>query len=321
MRPKRAPSRVLTALLLLVGIVLVVGSLVSSSPSVCGLCHGAQARSLAASPHRNVGCYGCHLASGGWSVLEAKSEELFTMYPAYLGGRRSVSAGVRISRAACTACHEWTPETASAGGVRIVHAKCAAAPAKCDSCHSDVAHPGAVRWARTTDMGACIGCHAATDARVGCSACHVGEAPKSRPATGTLGVVHGRRWEKTHGMADLRTCSACHQPSKCASCHETTLPHPVGFAASHGGQARAAGAKCSMCHQDSAMCDACHGLPMPHPADIRPKHGTLATSLDDPRCLKCHREFDCRNCHARHGHPRSTDGSLKSRPLPSGATP
>ena len=80
--------------------------------------------------------------------------------------------------------------------------------------------------------------------------------------------------------------------------------------------ASSAWARGRACHKDPAVCQDCHGLPMPHPADFRPQHAKVATSRADVRCRKCHTEYDCRNCHARHAHPKTTDGTIPSSRLP-----
>jgi hypothetical protein len=166
-------------------------------------------------------------------------------------------------------------------------------------------------------MGGCLGCHDTKRASVKCATCHTKKVAVARPVQGSLKAAHGSTWKSAHGLADLRTCTACHEPPYCVKCHGTTLPHPSGFMATHGPDAMKPGAACTTCHSDRAVCDSCHGIDMPHPADWRPKHTAAATTRSDPKCLKCHEEFDCRNCHAGHAHPGTTKGTLGSKRLPS----
>jgi hypothetical protein len=316
----RAPLRVAAALVLLAAVLVVIGSVVSSHPAVCTLCHGSHADAMVTSAHRGIACYDCHLPSGGWSIIDAKTNEFLSMYPAYATGRRvsSGGSGSRISRAACTTCHlAVLSGTTSAKGLKIVHSVCAAAPGKCDACHAEVAHPGAIRWTRSIDMGGCVGCHDAKSAPVKCVACHTKKVELGKPVKGSLQAAHGAAWKKTHGLADLRTCATCHEASYCVTCHGTTLPHPSGFMATHGKEAMKPVSGCASCHSDRSVCDSCHGIDMPHPAGWRPKHSSAATTRSDAKCLKCHDEFDCRNCHAGHAHPGTTNGTLGSERLPS----
>jgi hypothetical protein len=172
---KRAPVRVAAALVLLSAVLLAIGSVVTSHPAVCTLCHGGHADAMATSAHRGIPCYDCHLPAGGWSIIDAKTDEFLSMYPAYASGRRvgQSGSGSRISRAACTACHLGVLSgTTKAKDLKIVHATCASEQGKCDTCHSEVAHPGAVRWPRSIDMGVCLGCHDSKSASVQCATCH-----------------------------------------------------------------------------------------------------------------------------------------------------
>ncbi|MDO8915859.1 MAG: hypothetical protein Q7W16_07245 [Coriobacteriia bacterium] len=305
------------ALALLMCVLSAVGLIVSSNPALCALCHTRQADSLASSPHSGIGCYDCHLPAGGWSLMEAKANEVFSMYPAFASGGAVTGSGTRISRAACVACHpKVLSGTSSARGLRVRHAECAAAPAKCDSCHSDAAHAGTARHVRRVDMGECIACHTAENVTGVCRSCHVREPAVTKPTTGTLGVVHGPGSRETHAMADERACRTCHEPAFCDSCHGTLRAHPAGFALVHGKAALKPGATCTSCHKDPTMCADCHGLPMPHPASFQARHAKAATSLADARCRQCHTEQECRDCHTRHAHPTTTDGTIPSSRLP-----
>lgn len=310
---RRISRRTLVAAGALIACLVATSLYVSSQPAVCGSCHGAQSRALAESPHSGVACYSCHLHAGAWSLIEAKATEVFAMYPASLLGREVAGAGVRVPRASCAGCHADLDYRSPAGMMRIEHSSCAPPPVKCDSCHSETAHPGAIRWRRAPDMDACTGCHVTSEAPVECDACHVGELP-SGLGGGTLAVTHGANWRQTHGMADLRACSICHEDRHCVKCHGTRLPHPASFLNGHGRESLEPGAQCDSCHRGGQVCDACHGLPMPHPPDIRPAHTTLARSWTDPHCLKCHRDVDCLNCHVGHAHPGSTQGWIGSIP-------
>lgn len=310
----RISRKRLIAVGVFVVLALAVGLGVSSQPAICGACHTAQARALSESPHEGVACYACHLQAGAWSLIEAKGTETLAMYPSYIIGRRVSGAGTRISRGSCVACHADLDQALPATGeMLITHSSCAPPPVKCDTCHSEDAHPGAVRWTRKSDMDACVACHVTAEATLDCEVCHSGEPPRGLGG-GTLAVTHGPGWRQTHGMADLRTCSLCHDDRACIECHGTRLPHPVSFLNGHGEESLEPEAKCDTCHHGGQVCDSCHGIPMPHPVDFRPQHTTLAESWTDPRCMKCHRDVDCLNCHVGHAHPGSTNGWIGTTP-------
>lgn len=297
-------------------IVVVALTAATSSPRACAVCHPRQSAALAEAGHTGVGCYACHLAAGPWSFLEHKTREIGSMYPAYIAGRRTPAAGTRVSRAACVGCHRAALSgTITADGLIIAHESCAPYPAKCDACHSDAAHPTHA-GSRGANMDECLSCHVDNDAPLRCERCHASDVPTQTVSAGTLAVTHGPNRERTHGLADLRTCSTCHDQSECAECHNTRLPHPDSFMLEHGDQARQPDARCAECHRTREFCDSCHGSPMPHPDTFRRDHMTAATSRRDDRCLRCHREYDCANCHARHVHPEGTDGTLGSDRMP-----
>lgn len=306
------------AIALFVVVLGVASTVVSSQPVTCRLCHASQAGALAASDHRDVSCYRCHLASGIWSLPQQKAAELFGMYPAFLLNRGLSGPVQRVSRTACTSCHSLGSGVATGGGLRIRHRECVPADEKCDTCHAASAHGTALRWTRGADMGACLSCHVKNGAAEECTACHVRAPRDRRPTTASLGIIHGSRWRTTHAVGDLKSCPVCHSDADCSRCHGTQLPHPAGFLATHGAASLSSKAKCSSCHRDRTMCDDCHGLPMPHPASFRAKHARIATSPDDPQCLTCHARADCDNCHSAHQHPTTTQGTLSSKRLPKG---
>lgn len=304
----------ISAIVLAVAAVLfVVGS---SSPKFCGACHAMRpyVESHANSTHTGASCYDCHLAEGNWSLVEHKAAEFFRMYPtALLGRARDGLPGPasEVARARCLECHgEGQDVAALVGGLRILHSTCSPSPASCDECHSAVPHGAEVRWIREPVMEDCVGCHAELGAPLDCDTCHAAKIETERLATGPWSVTHGPQWRTTHGLGDVRTCVACHTPSKCAGCHGVELPHPRDFPNEHGTLAISGLQDCLVCHDKPSFCDDCHGIEMPHPKTFRPEHSSITTDTSDPSCLGCHRESDCGECHIRHTHPGRTDGTL-----------
>lgn len=313
---KPRPHLIITVLSL-AALVLIVTLAVGSLPSACGACHTMRpyAASLNTSAHAGVNCYDCHLAAGTWDWPAFKAHELLGMYPRSLVKAELDAPATRVSRTACLKCHEDVLEdVVEANGLRIRHATCAPA-SSCDACHAATAHLETTRWVSEPAMEDCIGCHRDENAPANCDLCHAGKSTAERLTRGPWAITHGPDWESTHGMGDLRTCDACHDDRKCASCHGIKLPHPMDFGSTHPAVALEVPDSCDTCHDRTAFCDACHGVPMPHADDFLPKHSSLVTTTSDPTCIRCHKEVDCKRCHVAHTHPGSTDGTL-GRDLP-----
>jgi hypothetical protein len=50
---------------------------------------------------------------------------------------------------------------------------------------------------------------------------------------------------------------------------------------------------------------------MPHPDGFLPDHSSVAAGYFDEACLSCHDINDCMDCHVRHTHPGTTEGTLR----------
>lgn len=306
-------------LAVLAGLVVVVAALaaVTSSPASCRSCHAMRpfADSLKQSPHAQVTCYRCHLERGVWSFPSQKAAEWTSMLGASLRGTGLSGTTTPVSSAACLRCHARVKRgVVEAKGIRIDHSSCAAAPAACTDCHSAVAHGATTRWVATPVMEECVRCHAEKDAPTACDSCHKGKRERERLRVGPWQVTHGKTWQATHGLGDLRFCRTCHPSDYCVRCHATPLPHGADFGRTHGAQAKLTGAKCLTCHDKQQLCDSCHKIEMPHPAGFLPKHSALAKSLGEKTCRRCHDEVDCTACHEAHVHPGRTDGTLGTGP-------
>lgn len=293
-------------------VVLVTGGWYSSLDATCASCHGEQAARVADSAHTSTACYDCHLDSA-WDFVDRKGSELFRMYPRAIGGVKLDGPGRRVSRAACTKCHANAPSgVLESKGLRIKHDRCAEEPSPCDTCHGAVAHGEAVRWRRAAIMDDCLACHERTGSPVECDTCHSGRLERDRVTTGPWQVTHGPRWQQTHGMGDLDSCAACHEPAKCVSCHKIEVPHRTDIYNSHGKLAAREDPGCPTCHTNASWCTSCHGMEMPHPAGFLKAHAKSSRSRQDSRCLACHAPEDCVNCHEAHVHPGMTQGRLGS---------
>ena len=295
---------VLGLLVALTALVAVAGSF----QPACGLCHGDQSQTLAKTSHAETGCYGCHLASGAWSLPSQKASELLAMYPKAVVGAGYRGSVTLTSARQCLKCHSGVlAEKTEGKALRIQHSTCAKG-STCDTCHSGVAHPDATRGTGAPVMEDCIACHRREGGPVQCDACHVGDVKPSVVSRGPWQVIHGRDWKKTHGMGQVDSCATCHLPGFCSDCHKVPVPHPLEFGSTHGELAMRDPESCATCHMSKRFCDACHGIAMPHPADFLKRHATLARGTKDPSCLRCHAAVDCGNCHENHVHPGGTQG-------------
>ena len=199
----------------------------------------------------------------------------------------------------------------------------------CTSCHGAAAAPS------MPSMAQCTSCHAADQPAAppySCQTCHTGQLAQPSPTATTPALASGKRlmpgdhtidWIKRHGplsRAAGDTCSSCHTPPSCASCHGSQQAgpykaHPPNFIAIHNAAARSDMASCTDCHKVETFCTSCHArtLNLPdapssppprlayHPPgwlDARSagNHGVQARrNISD--CASCHQERDCVSCH------------------------
>jgi hypothetical protein len=300
MQTRVTPRLAVLGIALLLSLPLVVaGVTVGAGRPMCDLCHGSMTRADVS--HRTVGCAACH-SSGSAGAVGLASEVAYRMAPRSLVGTSSGPV-VETSREACLACHAEVLESVTAtGGLRISHRYCAAA-ASCDACHALVAHGGGVRWQRGPVMEDCTSCHVRQKIGVGCGMCHSEQEESERVAIGPWQVTHGANWRKTHGLGRLESCVICHPRDYCVRCHKVAVPHEESFGSTHGASAIADRPACLSCHGTGRFCDGCHRMPMPHPAGFLGRHSTVAMTIDDPICARCHPREMCVRCHNTHIHP------------------
>ena len=147
-----------------------------------------------------------------------------------------------------------------------------------------------------------MACHRTESRPITCDTCHLERGQRERVRTGPWQATHGPSWRKTHGMGSLRFCATCHPPDYCVQCHGTALPHDESFGSTHGATAKRDLAACKKCHDYETVCTPCHGVPMPHEKGYLKIHSSKTSSVNDPKCTKCHRVDDCVFCHVRHVH-------------------
>ncbi len=227
--------------------------------------------------------------------------------------------------AACTACHNHQQDFAEA---------------RCAPCHTDLkgfkpqtafAHEG--DWLRTHGSLArgsaesCAACHDQTY----CAECHSPQTAAGRPSIVfpervDRSFIHRGDYVSRHMIeagASPGSCSRCHGPAFCQSCHEEqglskfvegfrhppshdrpnwATPATVGAMPGHGHAARRDISSCAGCHDQgaAATCVGCHqvggiatdnnpgNLNGPHPSSFVSKHrGEDKTK--NAMCMACHR--------------------------------
>lgn len=273
---------------------------------------------LEGSVHEGIGCRVCHETApvaNGVALVADYYRSLVTTdpLPVYFsfGPPR---------RAACLTCHanDWSSDASRTARIpHPAHQRVASEKRDCVTCHKWIAHLETVMQKHKTMpfSGVCVayGCHVGTKATAQCFDCHH--------------VLHedGKRWDATHPTVVKATgenacLETCHQVAQCRLCHTTGErpkfsgpPIEVGAkpieelhvkkdwtARYHGTEALKDEARCMLCHVSEAQCADCHRE--------RPRfHGSTATwigrhkkatkRVDDPRCLTCHEEAWCEDCH------------------------
>lgn len=284
-------------------VLFLIAGAVGSSQRACVTCHTDYAKAQGQTAHSSVRCAACH-APGLAGRIGIAGVVVGRMLPAQLLGIPVAGPVTQTSRQACLACHSQVTQTVSSGtnGLRIKHATCART-GSCDSCHSTTGHGTLTRWKREPIMQDCTACHVAQNASVACTACHVGKTTNERLAVGPWQVTHGPNWQVTHGMGKLDSCVSCHPKDYCVQCHKVVVPHDATFGSQHGQAAILDRQACLTCHKTETFCNACHGIEMPHPAGFLKTHSSVAKSVDNPTCQRCHTTDTCDRCHVAHVHP------------------
>lgn len=287
---------------LLLAVVAAVGVTAVTLPG-CVSCHdsGDFATETAGLPHADVSCVSCHVDPSVGGRLSFASRQLFHMIVPVVRDLDRSYAAVPAER--CISCHEAvrTAGTQGSRGLRIDHVQCAAG-IQCSQCHSATAHGTATTWPRTPRMEQCYTCHGATNKVIGCDSCHAERREEQRVQAGTFSVTHGPNWESTHGMGEMRSCGACHEPEKCMKCHGAGVPHAGDFLSQHAKFSTQTEARCTSCHLET-FCTGCHEYPMPHDEAFIIGHSDIVDTDGDTRCLTCHAQSDCTGCHESHVHP------------------
>ncbi|MDO8666018.1 MAG: cytochrome c3 family protein [Gemmatimonadales bacterium] len=325
-------------------------------PERCLMCHAPEA----ASHLEQESCTQCHRVLTEARALTAADIARFPKPPSHDSGwvfsHRRAAAGPTCAtchaREFCASCH------VNAAGVEAVRAlptdERVAALARAR--HVTYREPSSHRSASFVrshgllareSAAACGNCHA----RESCLTCHreeervgpVALLPR-RTRGGARGVDlrdmrppdHSPDFQLRHRTAAAggdATCSRCHSPSYCASCHAGAASpgfHGLDFVERHAENAYTRENDCAACHQPEAFCVQCHRAtgraaaraPIGRFHDAQPAwvfgHGGVARRAIE-NCASCHAQADCLQCHSAsvgwrvNPHGRSFNAGLGDR--------
>ena len=251
--------------------------------------------------HRdNSACRKCHtkfLPSG------------FPVRTGFPRARIRFSHSLHTRSVACRACHRGIDGSRTLSGRHVPRM------AQCRSCH-----------ARRKVSNTCLTCHVRKDAR------HLRTRfPEGRLIPGPKqGILdHGPGFARNHKAAATskpQACQSCHRRSECVACHaakrRVLSVHPGNYIHRHGSDVRAHPGSCRTCHQRQRFCLDCHQRMGVAKSTSTTPYGGLHRKFHPPgwasavsrspaanrhaiharrnmaACTSCHRQSDCRRCHA-----------------------
>lgn len=306
------------AVLVVVGVAVALVS--TSTPEFFSRYHLLERRyvNLGNSAHEDIGCRTCHetnvVKNGAQLVGDFyRSMVETTATPVYF------SFGAPTNDA-CLQCHEtnWSHEESQTARIpHPAHLSVAAETRQCTSCHKWTAHREAYldKHKEMPFSGVCVayGCHVGTKDTEQCFNCHH--------------VLHeaNETWRTEHPavikVAGANSCvESCHTTAQCQQCHTTGVrPEFQGqkietsmraiealhvrddwTGSPHGDEALKDRSKCLLCHETEGECQECH---LERPAFHEGtdtwigRHVKVAVAVDDPRCIECHEQRYCDDCH------------------------
>ena len=207
---------------------------------------------------RNYQCTVCH-PQFGHGIEEIRRPDMMSCYRCH--GTVHSRAGV-IATEDCLACHPADFELKP-------------------SDHTTSFEAGAHKERAGEDSSYCAMCHQPEF----CVECHTGRKERE---DGTLSdkvipADHAvAEWLSTHGGLYFKqegACGSCHDSASCKLCHQTVMPHPPTWLASHAPEEGTEGGDCNVCHTDRSSCQNCH-------------HEQVRRSeLIAANCVPCHDEM------------------------------
>ncbi|MDO8880862.1 MAG: hypothetical protein Q7W44_08710 [Coriobacteriia bacterium] len=270
------------------------------------------------SAHEGIGCRTCHETQVLVNGLELVAD--------FYTGLIETTATPQYftfdapTNDACLSCHvnDWSIDASRNARIpHPAHARVASETRPCTGCHKWTAHFETYldKHKEMPFSGVCVayGCHVGTKAAEQCYDCHH--------------VLHesNEQWRTEHPAVIRATgqnacLEGCHTVAECQQCHTTGerpvfdgLPIEVSMKSIevlhvrddwtedfHGTEALRGRDRCLLCHQDEGECGECH---RERPAFHGPvtawigRHKNHTSELDDPRCIECHEQAYCDDCH------------------------
>jgi len=205
----------------------------------------------------------------------------------------------------CESCHESFPHTEKGATVPdmqscyrchgVQHAtQGEVATEKCEACHPKEFElvpdnhtkkfvKGDHKKRADEDPAYCAMCHPGSF----CVGCHTGESDSpNAPDEPVVPADHRRAdWAGKHGPLFLDgqgACGSCHTDQSCKRCHQTAMPHPVGWISDHKPAPGVTNEDCNVCHTDRDSCQKCHHQ------DVQ------SGELIAENCTPCHEEMKTR---------------------------
>lgn len=270
------------------------------------------------SKHKDVSCAECH--QGDQSSVGYRFALVRDFYRSLAGAKSKSPDAVRLQRPtrdACLKCHEEAWSIDSAKLLRVphpAHDRAADETRDCVKCHKWTAHVERYQEKHKnipfTGICTSYGCHVGTKSKNECRFCHHSQS------------FAEAKWRDLHPKVVQASGSSscldyCHETKQCRDCHTAGKEPKMGKGSvsaavgsisrlhsepkwldKHGKKAREDRTRCFYCHGSDAECKECHSR--------RPKfHETKAVWLgrhqevgkDKSRCLACHTEKECSDCH------------------------
>lgn len=307
-------------MVLLVGAAVAVPLAATSTPEFFSRYHLLERRyvNLGNSAHEGIGCRACHETEPLVNGIQLVGDFYSSIVTA--GPTPSYFTFSPPTNDACLACHEedWSDEASRTARIpHPAHQRVAEETRQCTDCHKWTAHFESYmdKHKEMPFSGVCVayGCHVGTKQTDECFDCHH--------------VLHeaNEQWRTEHPRVIKTTgpnaCTeGCHTVDQCQQCHTTGerpefdgLPIEVGMQSIerlhvrddwterfHGAEALKGRDRCLLCHQDEGECGECHrNRPDFHgkPLTWIGRHSEQSEAVDDPRCIECHEQTWCNECH------------------------
>ncbi|MDB4969781.1 MAG: hypothetical protein JWN44_5470 [Myxococcales bacterium] len=243
----------------------------------------------------------------------------------------------------------WRDAVPLAGGdvIKVPHERHRAGGVECLACHETLYDQKSLAQPTLPAESVCLQCHAAEKQKGNCGFCHtdVRKAapwPARAPALQMSHAEHIERTKekctvchtrlpepvRTSSMAPaMAACLSCHEhrqeydDGRCQRCHTDLSRYPLApvslyshrgdFVHEHARPARAAGATCAECHEQT-FCSDCHAstvatrieVKLPERVDANFIHRNdyvgrhqVEAAADPAQCRRCHGSSFCENCH------------------------